>query len=149
MPSKRGRPPKNKKENEIVQLVQDNYDQAKKEQEVELVSIENVEAMSMSEVLSAKQELAARRQAVMLKLDGRRLKQATQVMDVMDVVLGRMKEQYSFDEEGEMTGMSAMDFKLYSDAYKNLAGTLDKVARLDSVDTGGKSTRISLKIEYE
>lgn len=149
MEKKRGRPPKNKHETELLQLVQDNVDQAKEQQELELVEIEKVEAMTMTEALTAKQELAARRQEVMLKLDERRLTQAVKIMDAMDIALDKMIGQCTYTEDGDTVEMTAMDFKFYTDAYKNLAGILDKVSRLDSVDTGGKSTRISLKIEYE
>lgn len=149
MEKKRGRPPKNKKETELMELVQENLDKAKEEQELELVEIEKVEAMTMTEALTAKQELAARRQEVMLKLDERRLTQAVKIMDAMDIALDKMIGQCTYTEDGDTVEMTAMDFKLFTDAYKNMAGILDKVSRLDSVDTGGKSTRISLKIEYE
>lgn len=149
MAGKKGRPKKDNPQNELLQMVQENVDQAKEEQELELVEIEKVEAMTMTEAFTKKQELAARRQEVMLQLDQRRLQQAVKIMDAMDIALDKMINQYTFGENGDPVDMSAMDFKFYTDAYKNLAGILDKVARLDSVDMGNKSTRISLKIEYE
>lgn len=120
------------------------------EQEVEIIPVEQAEVMSMTQVVEEKQALAARRQEVMLKLDGRRLDQAEKVMNAMDTALDKMINQTVYDPKiGEYVDMSAMDFKFYSDAYKNLTTMLKELSRLDSVDSGGKAGRISLKIEFE
>lgn len=140
-------PRKKKVDIELANLVQ----QAGKlsEEEVEIVPVEQAEIMSMSQVVEEKQRLAARRQEVMLKLDGRRLKQAEKVMDAMDMALDKMINQSTYDAAtGEYIDMSAMDFKFYSEAYKNLTTTLKEVSRLDSVDSGGKAGRISLEIKF-
>lgn len=140
----RGRP---KKETELSELVQE----AGKIQleNIELVSVEKVEIMSISQLQEEKQKLAARRNQVMLKLDGRRLDQSIKLMDAMDVALDKMTNAVSLTEDGEIVEMSAMDFKFYSDAYKNLSASLNTISRLDSVDTGGKAGRVSLKIEFD
>lgn len=137
-----------KNEIEIANLVQEAGKLS--EQEVEIIPVEQAEVMSMTKVVEEKQALAARRQEVMLKLDGRRLEQAQKVMDAMDTALDKMINQTVYDPKiGEYVDMPAMDFKFYSDAYKNLTTMLKEVSRLDSVDSGGKAGRISLKIEYE
>lgn len=120
------------------------------EQEVEIIPVEQAEVMSMTQVVEEKQALAARRQEVMLKLDGRRLDQAKKLMDAMDMALDKMINQTVYDPDNDnFINMTALDFKLYSDAYKNLTTMLKEVSRLDSVDSGGKAGRISLKIEFE
>lgn len=144
----RGRPKKAQpKELELAELIQESGNI--ESEEIELVPVEQVEVMSMSQLQEEKQKLAARRNQVMLKLDGRRLDQSIKIMDAMDVALDKMINQVSYDEEGNVVELSAMDFKFYSDAYKNLSNSLQTVSRLDSVDTGGKAGRVSLKIEFD
>lgn len=139
---------KKKNEIEIANLVQESGKLY--EQEVEIIPVEQAEVMSMTQVVEEKQALAARRQEVMLKLDGRRLDQAEKVMNAMETALDKMINQTVYDPKiGEYVDMSAMDFKFYSDAYKNLTTMLKELSRLDSVDSGGKAGRISLKIEFD
>lgn len=143
----RGRPKKNQpKELELASMIQESANL--ENQEVEILPVEQVEVMSMSQLQEEKQKLAARRNQVMLKLDGRRLDQSIKIMDAMDVALANMINNFTFDEEGNPVQMTAMDFKFYSDAYKNLVNSLNTVSRLDSVDSGGKAGRVSLKIEF-
>lgn len=141
-----GRKPKNQ---ELLDMVQKNLELAKKENEVEILSVGEAEAMSIAKAVEEKQILSNRRQQVMLKLDGRRLEQSVKIMDAMDIALDKIINQFSFDEDGEPITMTAMDFKFYTDAYKNLSNSLREVSRLDSVDTGGKAGRISLEIKFE
>ncbi len=117
--------------------------------QVEIVPIEDVEIMSMSQMQHEKQLLAAKRDQVMLKLDGRRLDQSTKIMDAMDVALNNMISSVTYDEEGNTVPLSAMDFNFYSTAYKNLSSAFNIVSRLDSVDNTGKAGRVSLKIEFD
>lgn len=143
----RGRPKKNQpKELELAEMIQESAEF--ESEEVELVPVEQVEVMSMTQLQEEKQKLAVRRNEVMLKLDGRRLDQSIKLMDAMDVALDKMINQCAYDEDGNPVELSAMDFKFYSDAYKNLSNSLQIVSRLDSVDTGGKAGRINIKIEY-
>lgn len=137
-----------KNEIEIANLVQEAGKLS--EQEVEIIPVEQAEVMSMTKVVEEKQALAARRQEVMLKLDGRRLEQAQKVMDAMGVALEKMINQTVYDPKiGEYVDMPSMDYKFYSDSYLNLTKALKEISRLDSVDSGGKAGRISLKIEFE
>lgn len=142
----RGRP-KKIKELELAEVIQENANLENKE--IELIPTEQVEIMSMSQLQEEKQKLAARRNQVMIKLDGKRLDQSIKIMDAMDVALDKMINQCSYDEEGNVVELSAMDFKFYSEAYKNLSNSLSTVSRLDSIDSGGKAGRVSLKIEFE
>ena len=142
----RGRPRKTS-DIELAEMINES---AKLEsQEVELVTTEQVEVMSMAQLQDEKQKLASRRSQVMLKLDGRKLDQSVKIMDAMDVALDKMISQCTYDELGNVVQLSAMDFKFYSDAYKNLSNSLNTVSRLDSVDSGGKAGRVSLKIEFD
>lgn len=142
----RGRP-KKIKELELAEVIQENANLENKE--IELIPTEQVEIMSMSQLQEEKQKLAARRNQVMIKLDGKRLDQSIKIMDAMDVALDKMINQCSYDEDGNVVELSAMDFKFYSEAYKNLSNSLSTVSRLDSIDSGGKAGRVSLKIEFE
>lgn len=140
----RGRPRKDKSV-ELAEMIAESAEIDN--QDVEIVPVEQVEIMSMAQLEDEKQKLAARRQAVMLRLDGRRLEQSVKIMDAMDVALSNMINNFTFDEEGNSKALSAMDFKFYSDAYKNLSQTLNTVSRLDSVDSGGRAGRVELRLE--
>lgn len=131
---------------EIAELLAESV---KEQQELEIVQVNDIETMTLSEALAKKQELAKRREQVMLTVDGRRLQQTIKVMDAMDIALDNMISGCSYDKDGNVINMSAADFKAYSDGYKNLSQTLERISRLDSVDSGGKSGRLSLKIEFE
>lgn len=131
-------------------LEQSISDAEQKEEEqgqiVELLPANQVEIMSMSELYQEKQALAQRRNQIMLKLDKRKLKQAEMIMDAMDYALNRMIGR--FNEDGEIEEMDAMSFKMMTDGYKNLLDCLNKISRLDSVDSGGKAGRISIEVKY-
>lgn len=142
----RGRPNKSK-ELELAKMIQESAEL--ESQEVEILPVEEVEIMSLSKLQEEKQKLEARRNQVMLRLDDRRLDQSIKIMDAMDVALDKMISQTTYDEEGNAVELSAMDFKFYSDAYKNLSNSLPTVSRLDSVDSGGRAGRVSLKIEFD
>lgn len=142
----RGRPKKNK-DLELATLIQENTDISN--QEVEILPVEEVEIMSLSQLQKEKQELAAKRNQIMLKLDGRRLEQAIKIADAMDIAIEKMISHVTIGEDGEFVEMSAMDYKFYTESLKNLSATLQNVTRLDSVDSGGRAGRLSLKIEYE
>lgn len=137
--------PKKAKDIELATLIQESTDIQKKE--VEIVPVEQVEIMSMSQLQQEKQKLATQRNQVMLQMDKRRLRQAQKIMDAMDYALDSMMGCY--DEDGQFMPVSAMDFKFYADGYKSLMNSYNLVTRIDSVDTGGKAGRVSLKIEFE
>lgn len=117
-------------------------------QDIELVSsVEDVEIMSMAQLQKEKQELAQKREQTLIKLDKARIQQAEKIIKAMDFALDQMMGYY--DESGNLVGIPAMDFRLLTDGYKNLINSYNLVTRLDSVDTGGKAGRLTLKIEYE
>lgn len=133
-----------KKNNEVLDLVEK---AANQEAEIELLDTDSLETMTLAECQAAKQALEKRRTMVMLQLDGRRLDQTIKIMDAMDSALDNMIGSY--DDEGHYQTPTAMDFKFYSDAYKNLVTAFEKVARLDSIDTSGTVGEINLKIEFK
>lgn len=109
----------------------------------EIVDLDELEEMSLVEVNKAKKQLSEKKKRLQLQLDGRKLKQATQIMDNMDMVLGRMAEGWSSDN------VSAMDLKFLTEAYKNLLGSLNTISRLDSIDGTGRATKLSIEVKYK
>ncbi len=136
----RGRPKKSK-ETEIAELIQESAEL--ESEEVELVHVEQVEIMSLSQLQEEKQKLAARRSQVMLKLDGIKLKQAVMIMDRMESILN---DDYEGTKDKSLT---AFDRKSLAEAYSKWLDSLNKISRLDSVDSSGKAGRVSLKIEFD
>lgn len=114
-------------------------------QDVEVLSVDQLEIMSMAELQEEKNKLEQRRNAVLLKLDMERLIQAEKIINRMDYALDRMIGYY--DEEGNLVDISAMDFKLLTDGYKNLMNAYNMVTRLDSVNSSGTASRLSLRFE--
>lgn len=109
----------------------------------EIVSIDELEEMSISEVNRAKKELSKKKQRLQLQLDGHKLSQATKIMNNMDMVLNRMAEGWSSEN------VSAMDLKFLTEAYKNLLNSLNMISRLDSVDGTGRATKLSIEVKYK
>lgn len=110
------------------------------EEPVELVEAELVSGMSLTEYKREKDILAAKRQQVVLQLDGRKLRQATQVMDRMDGILDKMMETI---QDG-----TAQDVKFLAEAYEKMSKTLATVTRLDTVDGTGKAARLALDVQF-
>lgn len=109
----------------------------------EIVGLDQLEEMSISEVNRAKKELSKKKQRLQLQLDGRKLDQAKQIMDNMDMVLNRMAEGWSSEN------VSALDLKCLTEAYKNLLNSLNMISRLDSVDGTGRATKLSIEVKYK
>lgn len=105
---------------------------------VELVSTSEIEELTLAQYQQAKQALETRRKNLALRLDGRKLDQAIQVMDSMDIILERM---ICGDNK-------SLDFKNLSEAYERMSKSLNTISRLDSIDGAGHSVRLSLAIEY-
>lgn len=139
----RGRP--KKKELELFEMVQESADLEK--QEVELVSVEEVEIMSMTQLHQEKAELEKLLERTKLKIDKARIQQAVKIIEAMDSALDKMIGYY--DKNGNLVEITPLDFKLLTEGYKNLMNSYNLVTRLDSVDTGGKAGRLSLKIEFD
>lgn len=106
---------------------------------VELVTMDEIEELSLSQYQQVKKQLEVRRKNLALRLDGRKLQQAVQVMDAMDTILERMLS-------GSNT---SMDFKNLSEAYERMSKSLNTISRLDSIDGAGHSARLSLEIKFE
>lgn len=115
--------------------------------QIEILPAKDVEMMSMAKIHQEKQMLSQRRNVVMLKMDSRRLRQAEKIMDEMDIALDRMTGYYN--KNGDLIHPDPMQFKLLTDGYKNLLDCLNKISRLDSVDTGGKAGRISIDVRFK
>lgn len=109
----------------------------------EIVDFEQLEEMSLTEVNRAKKRLSEKKKRLQLQLDGRKLTQATQIMDTMDIVLNRMLDGWSSEN------VSAADLKYLTEAYKNLLSSLNTISRLDSIDGTGRATRLSIEVRYK
>lgn len=109
----------------------------------EIVDLDELEEMSLVEVNKAKKQLSEKKKRLQLQLDGRKLNQATQIMDNMDMALNRMAEGWSSDN------VSAMDLKFLTEAYKNLLASLNTISRLDSIDGTGRATKLSIEVKYK
>lgn len=109
----------------------------------EIVSLDDLEEMSLVEVNRAKKQLSERKKRLQLQLDGRKLTQAQRIMDNMDLALDRMTECLLSPD------MSPKDVQLLTDAYKNLLNSLNTISRLDSVDGTGKATMLSIEVKYK
>lgn len=114
-------------------------------QDVEVLSVDEIELMTMAELQEEKQKLAQRRTAVLLKLDRARLHQAEKIIDRMDYFLDRMIGSY--DENGELNEVTPFDLKQLASAYKDMVTAYNTVTRLDSCDSGGTASRLSLRFE--
>lgn len=107
-------------------------------QDIEIIDKPDFEMMSMADYQAAKNMLAERRKSVVLQLDGRKLAQATKVMDAMDATLDDLLAP----------GVSAMDRKFLAEAFDKLNKTLQTTIRLDTVDGSGKAARLALAVEF-
>lgn len=107
---------------------------------VELVEAEEIHEMSLSELKREKDLLAARRQQLMLRLDGEKLNQALRINEAMNVAIGKVIEAA---EDG-----NAQDFKYFMEGYERLVKCSSMITRLDSVDGTGKAARLALQVDF-
>lgn len=107
---------------------------------VELVEAEEIHEMSLSELKREKDLLAARRQQLMLRLDGEKLNQALRINEAMNVSIGKVIEAA---ESG-----NAQDFKYFMEGYERLVKCSSMITRLDSVDGTGKAARLALQVDF-
>lgn len=107
---------------------------------VELVEAEEIHEMSLSELKREKDLLAARRQQLMLHLDGEKLKQALKINEAMNVSIERVIQAA---EDG-----NAQDFKYFMEGYERLVKCSSMITRLDSVDGTGKAARLALQVDF-
>lgn len=109
----------------------------------ELVSVEELEVMTLADINRAKQELSKRRQSMQFRVDDAKLKQTKKLLNIMDNTLDSMLSGYT---SGEMTAKDASDL---SRTYESLLKSLNMVSRLDSVDGGGRATKLSIEVKYK
>lgn len=107
---------------------------------VELVKAEEIHEMSLSELKREKDLLAARRQQLMLRLDGEKLNQALRINEAMNVAIGKVIEAAEKD--------NAQDFKYFMEGYERLVKCSSMITRLDSVDGTGKAARLALQVDF-
>lgn len=107
---------------------------------VELVEAEEIHEMSLSELKREKDLLAARRQQLMLRLDGEKLNQALRINEAMNIAISKVIESA---EAG-----NAQDFKYFMEGYERLVKCSSMITRLDSVDGTGKAARLALQVDF-
>lgn len=107
---------------------------------VELVEAEEIHEMSLSELKREKDLLAARRQQLMLRLDGEKLNQALKINEAMNIAISKVIEAA---EVG-----NAQDFKYFMEGYERLVKCSSMITRLDSVDGTGKAARLALQVDF-
>lgn len=112
----------------------------KDQEPVELVEAEEIHEMSLSELKREKDLLAARRQQLMLRLDGEKLNQALRINEAMNVSIQKVIEAA---ESGQ-----AQDFKYFMEGYERLVKCSSMITRLDSVDGTGKAARLALQVDF-
>lgn len=108
--------------------------------DAEIVSLDDLEEMTLDEVNRAKKQLSARKQKLQLQVDDRKLKQTMSIVNNMDKILDSMMIKLTSDE------VNAMDVKMLADAYKNMLGSLNSISRLDSIDGTGRATKLVLEV---
>lgn len=106
----------------------------------ELVSLDELEEMTLEDVNRAKQQLAARKQKLQLQVDSRKIKQTTQIVDQMDAILDAMMEKLKAKD------VDAFAVEKLTNAYKNMLGSLNTISRLDSIDGTGRATKLVLEV---
>lgn len=106
----------------------------------EIVSLDELEGMTLEDVNRAKQQLAARKQKLQLQVDSRKIKQTTQIVDQMDAILDAMMEKLKADD------VDAFAVEKLTNAYKNMLGSLNTISRLDSIDGTGRATKLVLEV---
>lgn len=109
----------------------------------EIVSLDELEEMSLSEVNQAKAELKRRREQLHLQLDQRKLKQTKTIMDRMERILDVMGDKLM------EVDVPTQDVKFLTDAYKTMLTSFEKISRLDSVDGTGKAAMLSIEVRYK
>lgn len=109
----------------------------------EIVEIDKLEEMSLAEVQKAKRELSERKKRLQLQVDKRKLDQTTKIIDRMDMILDRMAEGYSAKV------VPAQDLRFLAAAYSDMLKNLNTISRLDSVDGGGRATKLSIEVKYK
>lgn len=109
----------------------------------EIVSLDELEEMSLAEVNQAKKELSRRREQLSLQIDKRKLGQTKKIMDRMDSILEVMGDKLMAED------VPAQDVRHLTDAYKNMLNSLNMISRLDSADGTGNAAMLSIEVRYK
>lgn len=108
--------------------------------DAEIVSLDELEEMTLEDVNRAKKQLSARKQRLQLQIDDKKIKQASQIIDTMDMTLDAMIKKLTADE------VDAFSLEKLTSAYKNMLGSLNTISRLDSIDGTGRATKLVLEV---
>lgn len=108
----------------------------------EIVSLDEIEEMSLSEVNRAKEQLKKRKQRLQLQIDKQKIEQQSEIMNNMMKFLNKIGEGLDNDA-------SAMDLKFLTDGYNNQLKALNTISRLDSIDGTGKAAMLSIEVRYK
>lgn len=108
--------------------------------DAELVSLDELEEMTLEDVNRAKKQLSARKQRLQLQIDDRKIKQAENIIDKMDMILDAMTGKLLDND------VDAVAVEKLTTAYKNMLGSLNTISRLDSIDGTGRATKLVLEV---
>lgn len=106
----------------------------------ELVSLDELEEMTLDDVNRAKKQLSARKQRLQLQIDDKKIKQSREIIDKMEMILNAMTVKLTSDE------IDAFAVEKLTTAYKNMLGSLNTISRLDSIDGTGRATKLVLEV---
>lgn len=109
----------------------------------EIVDLDELEEMSLTEVNQAKIELEKKRQRIQLSLDGRKLEQAKNIVQNMEMILSAMATKLMSDD------VPAADVKFLASAYTDMLKNLNNISRLDSVDGRGTAQMIHIEVRTQ
>lgn len=106
----------------------------------ELVSLEELEEMTLEDVNRAKKQLSARKQRLQLQIDDKKIKQSQEIIEKMEMILNAMTQKLLDDD------IDAFAVEKLTTAYKNMLGSLNTISRLDSIDGTGRATKLVLEV---
>lgn len=106
----------------------------------EIVSLVELEEMTLEDVNRAKKQLSARKQRLQLQIDDKKIKQSRDIIDKMEMILAAMTQKLLADE------IDAFAIEKLTTAYKNMLGSLNTISRLDSIDGTGRATKLVLEV---
>lgn len=106
----------------------------------ELVSLDELEEMTLEDVNRAKKQLSARKQRLQLQIDDKKIKQSQEIIEKMEMILNAMTQKLLDDD------IDAFAVEKLTTAYKNMLGSLNTISRLDSIDGTGRATKLVLEV---
>lgn len=106
----------------------------------ELVSLDELEEMTLEDVNRAKKQLSARKQRLQLQIDDKKIKQSQEIIEKMEMILNAMTQKLLNDD------IDAFAIEKLTTAYKNMLGSLNTISRLDSIDGTGRATKLVLEV---